>query len=140
MRGAPVDVHAIAVALGVRIHCVREPGWEGALQSSATGADIWLRAESPRARQRYALAHELGHLLLHPVGREYRDMAPGTEWTRIEQQADAFASALLMPRFLLQPIIYMSNHTIEEMAEMFEVTPYAMSMRTDWITKGRQDP
>ncbi len=43
-----------------------------------------------KARSRFDGAHELGHLLLHP------DTEPGSKL--VEQQANAFASALLMPR------------------------------------------
>lgn len=43
-----------------------------------------------KARSRFDAAHELGHLLLHP------DTEPGSKV--VEQQANAFASELLMPR------------------------------------------
>lgn len=43
-----------------------------------------------KARSRFDGAHELGHLLLHP------DTEPGSKL--VEQQANAFASELLMPR------------------------------------------
>ncbi|GAA4397041.1 XRE family transcriptional regulator [Ornithinibacter aureus] len=43
-----------------------------------------------RARSRFDAAHELGHLLLHP------DTEPGSKV--VEQQANAFAAELLMPR------------------------------------------
>lgn len=42
------------------------------------------------SRRRFAAAHELGHLLLHP------DVLPGA--VDLERQADAFASALLLPK------------------------------------------
>jgi Zn-dependent peptidase ImmA (M78 family)/transcriptional regulator with XRE-family HTH domain len=43
-----------------------------------------------KARSRFDAAHELGHLLLHP------DTEPGSKV--VEQQANSFASELLMPR------------------------------------------
>lgn len=43
-----------------------------------------------KARSRFDAAHELGHLLLHP------DTEPGSKI--VEQQANSFASELLMPR------------------------------------------
>lgn len=47
-------------------------------------------SKGDRARSRFDAAHELGHLLLHP------DTEPGSKL--VEQQANAFASELLMPR------------------------------------------
>lgn len=47
-------------------------------------------SKGDRARSRFDAAHELGHLLLHP------DTEPGSKV--VEQQANAFASELLMPR------------------------------------------
>lgn len=46
-------------------------------------------SKEDKARSRFDAAHELGHLLLHP------DTEPGSKV--VEQQANAFASELLMP-------------------------------------------
>ncbi|CAN5714654.1 XRE family transcriptional regulator [soil metagenome] len=48
---------------------------------------IFLNRNLPSDRQRFSLAHELGHIVLHRI--------PSPE---MEQQADQFAAALLMPR------------------------------------------
>ena len=48
------------------------------------------RTKEDKARSRFDGAHELGHLVLHP------DTEPGSKL--VEQEANAFASALLMPR------------------------------------------
>lgn len=45
---------------------------------------------TPRSRTRFDSAHELGHLVMHA------DVEPGSR--DLEQQADRFASALLLPR------------------------------------------
>ncbi len=54
------------------------------------GALIILNPADPPSRSAFNVAHELGHLALH------RDREIGDKAT--EQEADAFASALLMPR------------------------------------------
>lgn len=141
MLKAPIDVDELAKSLEVHVHHVSNPGWEGAVRSSEERADVWVRAESPRQRKRFTLAHELGHLLLHPTGLEFRDAAPGTlDHPPTERQANAFAGALLMPRFLFQPLIYESNLTIEEMAARFVVAPVAVALRFEWVRSGREDP
>ena len=48
-------------------------------------------------RTRFDMAHELGHILLHPWS-ESLDLIEKDEFKRREQQANMFASALLMPR------------------------------------------
>lgn len=51
---------------------------------------IWVNSRKPLDRVRMSIAHELGHLILHE--EEPVDHA------KAEKQADAFASAFLMPR------------------------------------------
>lgn len=54
---------------------------------------IYLNTTKSAEHIRFALAHELGHLLLH------RDIDPsGADTRQIEKEADRFASAFLMPR------------------------------------------
>ncbi|HEY0454129.1 XRE family transcriptional regulator [Actinophytocola sp.] len=48
-------------------------------------------------RRRFSVAHELGHLLLHP------DPAPGS--AQHERQANAFAAELLMPAAEIRPLL-----------------------------------
>lgn len=56
------------------------------LQPTGLPVCIFLNAAMPGDRQRFTLAHELGHAVMHPVPTP--DM---------ESQADRFAAALLMP-------------------------------------------
>ena len=56
--------------------------------------------ESPR-RQRFTIAHELGHFFLHPnkdAFVDYRDNQKKRIRTLKEREADLFAASLLMPR------------------------------------------
>ena len=127
----PVPVEDVATALGIRVLIVPDPGWEGACASEEKRAFIWIREESPRVRQRFTLAHEIGHIILHPIGCEFRDAAPGmlTDGSATDRQANDFALNLLMPRVKLQPILYETNYSVEQMARMFDVSPQAMGMR-----------
>jgi Zn-dependent peptidase ImmA (M78 family) len=103
----PVPVDRIADGLGVPI--VQE-----SLERNVSG--LLLRKEGNRAaigvnathaylRQRFTIAHELGHFLLHP-GRELildhvrvdlRDDVSSMGTDRQEREANAFAAELLMP-------------------------------------------
>ena len=61
---------------------------------------VFLSTEKSAERSRFDLAHELGHLVMHS-----RHVSPTEASTReIEREADAFASALLMPRRAVLPV------------------------------------
>jgi len=56
---------------------------------------IAVNDDHPASRLRFTIAHELGHIVL---GHETSVGMDETETARIEDEADAFASAFLMPR------------------------------------------
>lgn len=61
---------------------------------------VFLATEKSAERSRFDLAHELGHLVMHS-----RHASPTETSTReIEREADAFASAFLMPRRAVLPV------------------------------------
>ena len=98
-------------------------------------------------RQRYTIAHELGHLELHrqlitsevhvdknfPVLMRDPQSASGTEL--IEIQANQFAAELLMPRALIEQAIDKKEFDIddtgpiEELAKRFRVSKQALEYR-----------
>lgn len=146
VEAAPVPVEKIAQVLGVPVELTSKPGWSGALYVNEADAKvtIWLRAEDTPLRQRFTLAHELGHLLLRhdsPVrdesggGMIFRDTtyfgSPN------EAAANTFAAQLLMPRAWVRTYGGMFNWDIAAMAQAFEVSPEAMRIRVDSINLGR---
>lgn len=141
IRQPPVPIEHMLRDLGIRLHEITNASWEGAVSSSSTGkADVWVRANSPRVRRRFTLAHELGHLMLHPTGTMFRDITTGTLMHPIEEkEANAFAAALLMPRAMVTSLTYETDMSVAEMASVFAVSQQAMSIRMDWIRKGRRD-
>ncbi len=98
-------------------------------------------------RQRFTIAHECGHLVLHrdlitrevhidktfPVLRRDDKSATGTE--RIEIQANQFAAELTMPRALLlqvvknQAIDIDDSELVRRLAQQFKMSTEAMSVR-----------
>src|SRR5947199_7758504 len=107
----PVPIEEIAVARGALVARNYVPGYESgfALREGSRWIIGVNTATSPR-RQRFTIAHELGHLLMHegkPLITDYsvrinnRDpvSSMGTEPQEIE--ANAFAAAILMPRSLI---------------------------------------
>jgi Zn-dependent peptidase ImmA (M78 family)/transcriptional regulator with XRE-family HTH domain len=79
----------------------------------------------PGDRQRFTLAHELGHLIMHSVPRE-----------EIEDEANAFAGEFLMPGEEIGPSL--SNLTIEKAAALksfWRVSMQAIIMRAKHLGK-----
>lgn len=124
----PVQVRDIAAGLGVLVQEVVNPGWSGAVSADDRAAVIWVRAGDSTARQRFTIAHELGHLLLHDVSVAFRrdDTFRGSPE---EVQANAFAADLLMPLWLLDPVAQSVGQDSVVLARMFEVSEKAMKIR-----------
>jgi len=96
----PINVESIIEFLGITLKKVKDPGWSGALTSCHNGeATIWIDDDECETRQRFTMAHELGHLLLHPVGMEFRDTT--YKGGKLEQEANQFAADLLMPAWMI---------------------------------------
>lgn len=98
-------------------------------------------------RQRFTIAHELGHLALHRdmitsnvhVDKNFpglmRDAVSATGTERIEIEANQFASELLMPRSMIVQALagkqfdIDDSGPIEELAKKFKVSKQALEYR-----------
>jgi len=134
IKEPPVPVHDIARWMGIFVHHVVSPGWDGAIKSTTQRADIWLRMGVATVRERFTLAHEIGHLMLDPLGVEFRDVTlsyPGSNPS--ETRANRFAAELLMPSWMLH--VYNSRLYGEStaLARTFEVSLKAMEIRVDTV-------
>ncbi|PIE13507.1 MAG: DNA-binding protein [Rhodobacterales bacterium] len=77
---------------------------------------IFLNRNMPADRQRFSLAHELGHVVMHGV--------PSPE---MESEADAFASAMLMPARDIRPQLSGRRLTIQRLASLKPVWRVSMA-------------
>lgn len=85
---------------------------------------ISINASEPWRRQRFSLAHELKHVLDHPVV----DIAyAGPE--AAEHIADQFAACLLMPRREIKRVWGQQMQTLTALAEHFGVSERAVAVR-----------
>ncbi len=104
-------------------------------------ADILYEAYDPAVRQRFTIAHELGHLYLHAFGGHTQAVClpsrvdpedqPGDGSAALdpEDEADAFAGAFLMPANELQSDIAHFGLSVAFLAERYGVSERAMSRR-----------
>ena len=146
---APIDVFALAKAAGADVvqHEFEEDGdISGMLYRDATRTVIGVNAAHSLTRRRFTIAHELGHLQLHP-GRplildasarvNFRDRTASLATDREEIEANAFAAALLMPERLVlesvERVLSTEQHTPERLvrllADDFQVSEAAMGYR-----------
>lgn len=110
---APVDVDAIAHALGVSVrydYSLEPQGIIGQItfegEHPVVRINPWQNAYEPR--RRFTLAHELGHFVLHSndertefIDSQQTMSRTATYWNPIESQANTFAAELLMPQELI---------------------------------------
>jgi Zn-dependent peptidase ImmA (M78 family) len=139
----PVRLGALARRLGVPIKVASmKTGVSGQISRDGNGYLIRINRNEARERQRFTIAHELAHYLLHrelidrsPDGITdnvlYRSGAPET----VEYEANRLAADLVMPMQLVQRRLdedfggVVTDATIEGLADAFEVSKAAMEIR-----------
>lgn len=127
MARPPVDILNLVRTLGIQVYLA--PNMGRALSAlERKGPTIWLNSQDNVERQRFGIAHQLGHLLLHPPADIYRDVtyAWDSKTDPKEREASEFASHLLMPLWILEPWVVGSTYSTEEFAQMFGVSLGAM--------------
>lgn len=148
VRSAPVDVEAIAQSLGAHVrYSPFEGELAGMLMRSEGNTVIGVNSVDPKNRQRFTIAHECGHLLLHKaefhvdrrlhVNRRDEKSSMATDPDEIE--ANRFAAELLMPFELMKAdlvgrmIDVEDDNQIRELAEKYGVSAQAMTLRVTYM-------
>ena len=141
---APVPVETIAEELGADVQIEPlEGGLSGVLYRDGDRKVIGVNGWHAEVRQRFTIAHELGHLQLHQDtlfvdGLLHRDTMSSRAVNTHEIEANAFAAELLMPRHILleelrQRIpksgIADPGRLTKQLAKSFEVSEQAMEFR-----------
>jgi Zn-dependent peptidase ImmA (M78 family)/transcriptional regulator with XRE-family HTH domain len=111
-------------------------GFDGLATATREAKLILLATTSNPARQRFTLAHELGHLLAEDDQEVHLDrdiFDPTQKKAPSEQRANAFASAFLMPEPLLRDDIArrgsLTQNDHAALASRLMVTPEALAYR-----------
>jgi hypothetical protein len=137
-RSAPVDIGALAEALGLKVRQGKLGTNSGEIfrdirRGGFSGYCIRVNADHPQVRKRFTVAHELAHFLRHRDrftnrlvdDRMYRSGLGKT----VEAEANRLAADLLMPRTLLSEFRGAGINTPEELAAKFDVSLEAMRLR-----------
>src|SRR5436190_2035174 len=145
VTAVPVDVARLAELEGVDVDRA-DFGDEisGLLVKHGDRATIGVNARHAAARQRFTIAHELGHYLLHSsrelfVDKDYivhfRDENSSTGYDPIEVEANQFAAELIMPEVEVRQFFNEQRFDIDDegalrrLARRFQVSPTAMAVR-----------
>ncbi len=133
-----IDIETICMAKGALVIEGGLSGAEARLTRSPRLSFIRVnRSIRESGRRRFAIAHELGHLLLHQGKSQFslctdKDLISFYTNSDIELEASAFAAALLMPEKLFRPralSVIPSINAIAELAQEFQVTLTAAATR-----------
>lgn len=131
-RRIPVDVDGVAKWLGVTVR-LEQPGPDegsASLDSLVMPPLVKIRPSDALPHRRFSLAHELGHLMLHPPGLHDRNTkVPGWARSTRERDANAFGAALLMPADWVTRDILANDLDVARLASVFAVSRLAMHYR-----------
>lgn len=156
----PIDLDLVrqvlpSTPLGKGVRIIREPmavisaGFEGALlrnPEDPTDWGVFYNAAARPERQRFTIAHELGHFVLHRDGTssfqcDKESVHTGVDTlARIEREADDFAGNLLIPGDVLRAQIAsrpIDFHRLSDLAHRFAVSLEAMCIRFIKYTEQR---
>ncbi len=149
---APVDVRAVAEAANARVvYEELDDDVSGFLLRDKGSITIAINKQHPANRQRFTLAHEIGHLVLHDDQGDrlwldkayyFRDGSSSKGDQAAKVQANQFAAGLLMPEELVRAEVgdtaHISEIDVMRLAKTFEVSERAMTFRL--ISLGLLEP
>jgi len=142
LKEIPVKLGAMARDLGIIVKLsTLKPGESGKISRENGQYIIRINRHETRARQRFTLAHEIAHFLLH---RDLVDSCEGGITDNVlyrsgvpeqkEFEANRLAADLIMPMSLVRSKLEsigepLSEEVIDYMADMFQVSNAAMEIR-----------
>jgi Zn-dependent peptidase ImmA (M78 family) len=132
-----INIWSIAELCGAKIRQKPLRGCAANLVGYDGQAIITVDERSPAARQRFSIAHELGHWQLHRGQTLFQCnadqlMKPLTKEVDPEREANSFATELLMPQSMCLDLMLEPVPTFElamALASRFRVSLVAMSLR-----------
>ena len=143
---APVDIEKVAAYLGARVLYGPYEGdaLAGMLIRQPNAITIAVNSSHHKNRQRFTIAHECSHLLLHKDSNYFidkgfsifrRDALSATASDQKEIEANQLAAELLMPAVLLMREVRQidldleDDEQIKQLAKKYAVSAQAMAYR-----------
>ncbi len=130
----PINVVKLCHSMGITVKLYKPKDDNSGMTVMFNGAPVILvAANEPRERQRFTIAHELGHILLGHVG-QYKlvNREPSKNDNPIEQEANVFASRLLAPACVLWGC---NAKTAEDIMKLCDISRTAAEYRQQRMDK-----
>jgi Zn-dependent peptidase ImmA (M78 family) len=152
IKKAPVDVERLALLLGANVqYAPTEEKLSGFILKDIQNNQviIGINENHHKNRQRFTIAHELGHLYLHEKGKIHidrkfqinlRDENSSTGDSEEEKEANLFAAELLMPaKFIskdltdIEAFDLFDDDYLEKLADTYQVSRQALTFRLSYL-------
>jgi Zn-dependent peptidase ImmA (M78 family) len=144
---APVDVVRLALRMGIRQVLLKafdtDTALAGMIRRQGGEGTIWVNMFDAPVRQRFTVAHEIGHWVLHLSGDgiweepaeavAYRLSSP--TFSGQEAEANRFAASLLMPAPLVNAFLEDGRSDPDDLAQVFDVSRQAMEIRLESLRR-----
>lgn len=138
IKNVPVPIKDIAEQMGIQISQAPSKDFSGLLIRKNGRSLMGINSDESEERQRFTMAHELGHYIFHQGKRtfvEYRDNKEGLVRDLKEIHANMFAAAILMPKESLEKDVQkitkdaLQEEHVEFLAKKYGVSEKAMNFR-----------
>lgn len=135
IESSPLDVSALTKLLGIKMRFEPMSGDESGCLKKEAKTGGWIMTVNSLHhphRQRFTIAHELGHFIQHSIlADSFEDSAffRNGEMNRMETEANKFAAELLMPDTKFNEFVSAGSVRVEEIAEFFQVSSMAVRVR-----------
>jgi len=131
----PLDGEGLAKALNIEVRKQElQDDLSGVLRKIPESGkwEMLINAQHHPNRQRYTIAHELGHYFLHrhlQVEFQDRIFFRGAENSKEEVQANSFASEILMPEVDFRRMVREGKNKVNDLSQEFGVSTLALRIR-----------
>lgn len=138
----PCDLDLLCEKLGLALHKRPLHGLHGCLIDEHGALTVVLNVRDSHQKQRFTLAHEIGHFLLghtHTEGELHREEGNAAEGRKAaERDCDTLAAELLMPEIGFSSLILGNRPSIQritELADTFDVSVESAAVRYGQLTE-----
>lgn len=128
----PINPVKMATSLGLRVFYSQELNDLGGYYDQRERA-IYVNENDPITRQRFSIAHELGHAVLgHGSSPRRNDVVYNKgNYLQNESAANRFAATLLMPEVAVRTLVEQKNMLLNDLCTEFDVSQAAMTIRLE---------
>ena len=136
VEGPPVPIEQLIGDLPrLEIKRFRDLPSSGRTQWAGNRWVILVAEDEAKVRQRYSMAHELAHVVYHPLAR--LSLQPQRETTaedRLESACEYFAACVLMPRLWMKRAYFDERiQDVPSLSRLFGVSWLAMRVRLEQL-------